>query len=254
MNNLPLDIQENIYKRLDPNDRVKLRLVLPKTSNKIYKPKIERKLAVVNNYINKNKTHIKEKTKLIPLKILSFIKDNQDDYFIKKLGNDIDIYNENKDENKDINNFLDDIQKRQIKDVFKYKFVNSQIEKSNKLILEKIIIYANIEIFQELYKHPDIIGIFNNEYNVEIFIFGLINIQNTELLEYIMTSDKYEWINVGKIYINNPYICSIFSSNINKIKEIFKYFDISLNSKLAILESAEENLYEDTALFILKYI
>ena len=87
MNNLPLDIQENIYKRLPPKDRVKLKLVLPKTSARIYKPKIERKLAVVNNYINKNKVHIKDKTKLIPLNIMSFIKDNQNDNFIKKLGN-----------------------------------------------------------------------------------------------------------------------------------------------------------------------
>ena len=254
MNNLPLDIQENIYKRLPPKDRVKLKLVLPKTSARIYKPKIERKLAVVNNYINKNKVHIKDKTKLIPLNIMSFIKDNQNDNFIKKLGNEIDIYIDDKDDSKDINKFLDDIQKRKIKDVFKYEVKNLQLESFNKLIIEKIYSYANIETFEELYKHPDIIDLFNDENNVTSFIFGLINHQNKELLEHIMTSDKYEWINIGKLYINRPTICSIFASNQNQIKEILKYFDISLDSKLQILEKAEENLYEDTALLVQKYI
>ena len=254
MNNLPLDIQENIYKRLPPKDRVKLKLVLPKTSARIYKPKIERKLAVVNNYINKNKVHIKDKTKLIPLNIMSFIKDNQNDNFIKKLGNEIDIYIDDKDESKDINKFLDDIQKNKIKDVFKYEVKNSQLENFNKLIIEKIYSYANIETFEELYKHPDIIDLFNDENNVTSFIFGLINHRRKKILEHIMTSNKYEWTNVGKIYFNRPTICSIFASSQDQIQEILKYFDISLDCKLTILERAEENLYEDTALLVQKYI
>jgi hypothetical protein len=185
---------------------------------------------------------------------MSFIKDNQNDNFIKKLGNEIDIYIDDKNDSKGICTFLDDIQKRKIKDVFKYEVKNLQLENFNKLIIEKIYLYANIETFEELYKHPDIIDLFNNEDNVTSFIFGLINLQNKELLEHIMTSDKYEWINIGKVYINRPTICSIFSSNQNQIKEILKYFDISLDTKLTILKKAEENLYEDTALFIQKHI
>ena len=69
-----------------------------------------------------------------------------------------------------------------------------------------------------------------------------------------MESNKYEWKNIGKVYISSSNICSLFVSNKNQIQEILKYFDIPLDSKLSILEKAEEYLYEDTALLIQKYI
>jgi len=268
MNNLPIDIHEIIYKKLPPKDRIKMRLVLPKTSSKIWNPKIERKLAVVNNYINKNKHHLKERTKLIPINIINFINENQNDSYIRDLGKEIDIviHNNKNDEGKyqDFNKLLEDIKKNQVDNIFEYEFNNNLTlnENFSNLLIRNIYTYSDSTTFEKIYKHPDIKELFNVNPSVEPtcsgliqdFCFGLINHRNQNLLDYIMTSGKYEWINIGKIYMSRPSICQIFAANSSQVQNMLKYFDLSLDSKLAILEKAEENIYEDTALLIQKYI
>jgi hypothetical protein len=259
MNNLPIDIHEIIYKRLGPKERVCFRLAVSKTSAKIYKPTIEKKLAVVYNYINKNKTRINNNEIPVSTYIHSFIINNQDDYYIKNLGHEINICVEEKNDDINLNQLLSDITNNKVIDILKYDFTNLKSYKLETLIIDKISEYANSKTFEELYKHQDIQNIFKTKTLVNDFCFGLINHSNIQLLEYIFNNTEqdqqtFDWIIIGKTYMNRIGICTIFTSNCCKIKLLLKYFDLSLESKRAILEEAEKCLSEETALFIQKYI
>lgn len=257
MNSLPFDIQENIYKRLGPHERIRMKLVLSK-SIKIGKPKIDRKLAVVKNYVTKYKKSIKTKTKAISIEIINFIKNNQDDNYIKNLGIEIGIENE-KSINIDL--LLNDIRNNKInKNIEIYSNIQNQITHEYEyIILNTIYSSCNSETFQIIYQIPIINSIFNNDTpekdNITSFIFGLVNYQNKNLLEHLSINIEYEkWFKIGKIYMQRPSIAKIFSNNVNQVNLLLNYFDLPVESIEAIINNAEEKLYEDTVILLLKYI
>lgn len=265
MNSLPFDIQENIYRRLCPKERVKMKLVFSKNDTVIGKPNIDKKLAVVTNYIAKNKKQILKKTKKISQAFILFFNDNQDDHYIKNLGLEIGIDFRIEKKN-DL--LLNDIIKNKInKNIKIYSYIEPSYE-YKKLLLNTISKSSTVETFKIIYNFKMIKSIFNDNNDnittlylekysayIEMFIFGLVNYNNKDLLEYISTNNEYNnWFKIGKKYIQCPFVGKLFSQNIDKIKLLINFCELSENTIQEILNEAEENLYVDTALLLLKHI
>jgi hypothetical protein len=265
MNSLPFDIQENIYRRLCPKERVKMKLVFSKNDTVIGKPNIDKKLAVVTNYIAKNKKQILKKTKKISQAFILFFNDNQDDHYIKKLGLEIGI-DFGIEKKNDL--LLNDIRKNKInKNIKIYSYIEPSYE-YKQLLLNTISKSSTVETFKIIYNFEMIKSIFNDnndnittlyseKYSVyiEMFIFGLVNYNNKDLLEYISTNNEYNnWFKIGKTYLQLPFVGKLFSQNVDKIKLLINFCELSENTIQEILNEAEENLYTDTALLLLKHI
>ena len=86
--NIPIELQENIYQRLDAKDRIKMRLALPKNSS-LYNRDRDKGLVVASNYIKKNRTKILEKKKYIKPQLLDYLKKHKADVMVKQYCADL---------------------------------------------------------------------------------------------------------------------------------------------------------------------
>ncbi len=265
---LPFDVQDLIYKRLNPSSRIKMKLVSKKTQYSKKPISHTKKLLVVEKYINRNKEKL-NKNKKIPLNIQNFlISSAKDDMYARSLCEQIGIHI--KDEGK-----FDDIYPSNL-----YQSLIMDITRNN--ITEKRMKELYVNITEEDFKDSDDFlrtvskscnkntylllqknEIINNHLKipnaslVENFIFSMINNRNDSLLELLTTPDYNEYFNItiAKNYICSSKIASIFADSFGGISLILKYFpDISHEILIEIRNTAEEYLNADVVFLVSTYI
>lgn len=244
------DIWEIVHKKLGPKERVKMRLVFPKTMQ-FWKPHIDKKLSVVNNYINKNKTRILQKNKKMSSAIYNYIKNNPQDDFINSLGKEIGIHNDIIITDECL--FMKDIMTNDItllkKNAKKYPQELVNLFNTDKVL---VCIYScNVDTFIYLYDLPLIKQLLSTERHKEKFLFGLINHQNESLLKYVLENHLFDDV---LDYLKRDCIAGIFLSTHNKIKLLIDNIELPKWVLLNLLEKSEDELYEDTAIFLEQYI
>lgn len=247
---LPRDIQENIFQRLKPEDRIKMKLALPKTSN-LYNKNKDKKLAVVSNYFKKNRTNILNKKEYISPLIIEFMNKYKTDHLVQKYRDEFGIKDKIDPDNCDIviainnNLFSEDIE---------YKWSNP----CN--IIKAFYIKGTPQLFIKLYNNKSIKDHFIAYLKsyMDSILFNIIVYENDDLINFIIHGD-YEFKNILQEYIDSSIIWNS-ESNILTIfytkkqtQMVLKYFQISSDTLSKMIANAENNLNVDTWEFLMNY-
>lgn len=266
------DVLENIYKRLDPKSRMRMKLCISKSSKMPGNIQTEKKLAVADGYIRKNKQMLKSKQKDIPLAMYHFLVEqiNQNDYYAKELCKDIDI-NIPEQNMKCIYELNNDI----INNTLTKQRLQSYMDylKNNKKTLEEIASYfdttkfmfqlakASVATFTLLLNNEIMFKVFqiifrqtHNYANDNTFIYAILCCNNEELLCYILQNSEAtrKIININKCIDHLK--LNVHYSNVASVHLLIKYFDPSKDILRKISDSAEETFNVDIVLFLSKYI
>lgn len=251
---LPYDLQENIYHRLDAKNRIKMRIALPKAT-KLYNSLREKKLAVTSNYIRKHRNELIAKRKSMSPSIIEFLKSHESEPYIKQYCDEFNIHKD-----LEIDCVLSDIKNNQVKIDHKYTIIPVNARSMS----DALAMYGTSETFLNLYKNQStrtpLMTLIKSDYDFNSFMFGLFNYKNEGLIQYILQGD-YEFkeeiepfVSTAKSYVESPSIASIFASSCKTMQLIIKYLHPSKSTLDYILDKAEESFNIDTCMLLMNMI
>jgi hypothetical protein len=252
---MPQQILEDIYLRLDPLSRARFRCSysLPKHQLSHFNFNKERKLAVVNNYISKNKIRLVE-SKTLPSAIKGYLVENiGKDAFVTHLANEVGIDRLSQSVYEKLMNEKT-IELDAVYDVDLVTITKGDVEGLvARCTTQKFDSLCNNE---STYKVVSIV--LGDIAACQSLIFRLVSYELTPLLEKIICRDfpKSETfkdsIDASVVYMQGLNIASIFVWSVQKIKVILKLFNLKKETIKVLLEKAEENIYTDSAFELMK--
>ena len=250
---LPYDLQENIYQRLDAKNRTKMRLALPKRT-KLYNGTREKKLAVASNYIREHRNDLAAKRKSMSLAIVEFLKAHGSEAYVKQYCDEFNIHPDT-----EIECIITDIKKNNVKTDHEYEFHQNLYSSRN--MSDVLAMYGKSETFLNLHKNKTtrahLMSMIRCEHEFNSFMFALLNYKNEGLLKFII-QDDYDFkeeieqcISIAKSYVTRPSIASIFTSSCKSLKLIIDYLQPPKSTLDYVLDSAEESFQIDTCMMLM---
>lgn len=245
---LPIDLQENIFQRLDAKDRVKMKLALPK-KNKIYKADREIKLAITSSFIKKNRSRLLQKQSTLKPCIIEFLKSNINDITVKQYCDEFGITKDIDPKEDDLANAIQNnnvcIEKEYVisKDYF-YNIYKSKPDTFTKLYINKSTQKYFIEFL-------------HNDY--QMFVFNLFNYENKELLQFVLNGD-YEFKSDLKPYLDRAIemigtkMIGIFIKRKSTLQLIMSHLSISKETIVQLMEKAEEDFHVESWVFLMNHL
>lgn len=251
--NLPQELHENIYQRLNARDRVKMHLALPKAA-KLYNKERDKGLALVSNFIKKNKIKILENKSNIKPNILQYLMKYKNDIKVQKHCRKLGICtDDNVDES--VFDIVSAIKSNNVSVETKYIWPTK-----DSYVMYAVYQSCKPETFVNLYKNIHVRDSFIKllRERMNCIMFNLINYMNIELLHFIVRNDFefksliQENIDRSLRYINH--YDSLYLYNSLQLEIVAKYVLISKDNVCKLIEYAEENLCVSSWEFLQKYL
>lgn len=237
---LPRELQEHIYDKLEIDDRNALNQALPyslQINKTIHTCKsMDRQLSAVWGVFKKKKPDP------IPHRLFQFMYSNRDDPTIRRIAKDNDIRFDVKEKHELYDHVIqieltDLIQRGNVAAFLRYLLyhVSSLSYKMIEAIGRVVGMHGSPAIFEAFRGLPQV-----EEHKDALFkriIFNAVNYENTSLLVHMTTHTCCEVVK-GLEYIRNPQISRIFAMSPEKVRLLLQYCDLSTDAKNAILEEA----------------
>ena len=247
---LPIDLQENIFQRLDAKDRVKMKLALPK-KNKIYKADREIKLAITSSFIKKNRSRLLQKQSTLKPCIIEFLKSNIDDITVKQYCDEFGITKDIDPKENDLVNAIRNntvcIENKYVTDINSFYF---NLHESKPDTFTRLYINKSTQKYLIEYLYTDIF----------MFLFKLFNHQNRELLQFVLNGD-YEFKSDLQPYLDMAIektkrfeVISIFTNSKSTLQLIMSHFSISKETIETLIKKAEEEFNVDSWVFLMNHL
>lgn len=282
---LPLEIQEIIYKKLDGKSRCRVRTCLSAKHNfgfccteedtKTAKWKVtnkEKQLAVVEGYINKHRNALMQKRKLLPVAIHSFmmyeVRGRGGDSYVYAMLQDVGVENGIDYEDMHLYAFKRRIQEHKLTPKYLQemlaKHINFAESAQRSAFLETVASHANLDTFtmlldNEVTRNVIIDATHRVEDSVNWFAFNLVGNTNEQLVAYIFRDGENRFNTADMIReITCPSFAKVFCKTFTAsplallIKHFGAHFELDVLEDL--LGESEEGLYYECALCLSKYI
>ena len=272
---LPVEIQELIYKNLDGKSRCKVRTCLSKSIKVPFgSPTKEKQLTVAAHYIKRHKDALRKKTKTLPHTIHSVLLHEAKllDSYSHDLLTDIGAYVDNADNQ--VNAFTYIIQHIKNNNLLPSKL--QSILQTQTCFKDDKQINSFLQIVGQFASKDTITILLDNlvtqnvllqsmkcKIKCENFIFYVVNYCNSQLLDFMFTTDERtsSLFNTRTMinYITSSKIAPIFSTcSIYSTKLFLQYFGCHLSHDVLQTmrdKSAESISYDfESALYIDQYI
>ena len=249
--NLPIELQENIYQRLDAGDRTKMMLALPKQST-LYNKDREKGLAVASKFFNRNRRKIFDKTKFIKPYLLNYLTKYKNDFMIKQFCDEFGV------------DALTPFQCDLVTAVKNNSVcVDTQYVWPENQYLILCELYRNgrpdtfTKLYENIYIRDKIINLFLT--NMNDFIYNIINYANKDLLRFVLHGE-YIFKDQIQGHIQNTLShlasfdnLSIFLSKFH-LELISSYVTIPKVTVWKLIELAEEDFCVSAWEFLNKYL
>jgi hypothetical protein len=257
---LPLDLQENIFQRLDAKNRTRMALALPKTS-KLYNAKRERRLAIASRYIEKNRGKLRAKEAFMKPVMVEFLKSNMmNDLYVKQYCEEFGINNK-QDENDD-DDIVEAVKRNRVCPDKEYKL--KDMEWVDRYTVSNQVIWAlyyngTPETFTNLCKNKSTSDAFCTqlEHCLDKFLFNLVKFQNRALLHFITREDHEMKSRLEPLMPNAieslAERCHVFNY-VGQFELLTTYFTFSKETIQRMIDSTEENMLVDSWAFLMNYL
>jgi hypothetical protein len=252
---LPYDLQEYIYQKLGPKQRLKMRLVLPKDT-KLWNAERDRKLLMLKKYIKKRKSDIQTKQKCLNQKVISYINKYKSDSYVKRYYVDFKC-----DESGTSQGLVFDIRNKRVKKEDTY--TSHELSCIDSVEVRNAIVQTDIQTFSNLIDNPTLhtfIIKLLSDYDFRGFMFGLVNYKNEELFKHILHSHfngketLYQSIQQGIEYLSDIRIASIFVNCTSSLKILTDNIKLSQETLNTLLDKSIENFDIEPTMLLMRIV